>query len=194
MVISMVSVGGKRSQSLAGATNGRRAFGALLALTVQEPLSPEPLFLDFNGVEIATASYLRESVLHFRDAVRRQHSNLYPVVANAKEQVTEELALLIQASRGVLMTCSLDEQGVPSRAVLLGELEPMQKLTFELVNQIGETDASELMRDYNAGKTVKQTAWNNRLSALAELGLVFEVSQGRTKRYRRLFEGGVYGD
>jgi hypothetical protein len=70
----------------------------------------------------------------------------------------------------------------------------MQKLTFELVNQIGETDASELMRDYNAGKSVKQTAWNNRLSALAELGLVFEISQGRTKRYRRLFEGGVYGN
>lgn len=179
---------------MAGSILGRQAFGALLALTVQEPLTPEPLFLDFTGVEIATASYLRESVLHFRDAVRRQRSNLYPVVANAKEQVIEELTLLIQANRGVLMTCSLDAQGVPSRAILLGELEPMQKLTFELVNQIGETDASELMRDYNAGKSVKQTAWNNRLSALAELGLVFEISQGRTKRYRRLFEGGVYGN
>jgi hypothetical protein len=194
MIIPMVSIGGKRSQNMAGSILGRQAFGALLALTVQEPLTPEPLFLDFTGVEIATASYLRESVLHFRDAVRRQRSNLYPVVANAKEQVIEELTLLIQANRGVLMTCSLDAQGVPSRAILLGELEPMQKLTFELVNQIGETDASELMRDYNAGKSVKQTAWNNRLSALAELGLVFEISQGRTKRYRRLFEGGVYGN
>jgi hypothetical protein len=150
--------------------------------------------LDFSGVEIATASYLRESVLSFRDSVRRQRSNLYPIVANANEQVIEELTLLIQAGSDVLMTCSLDEQGVPSCPVLLGDLDPKQKLTFELVNRMGETDASELMRDHSAGESVKQTAWNNRLSALAGLGLVFELSQGRTKRYKRLFEEGVYGN
>jgi hypothetical protein len=73
-------------------------------------------------------------------------------------------------------------------------LDPKQKLTLELVNRIGETDASELMRDHNAGENVKQTAWNNRLSALAEQGLVFEVCLGRAKRYKRLFEEGIYGN
>jgi hypothetical protein len=39
-------------------------------------------------------------------------------------------------------------------------------------------------------KTTAQTAWNNRLSALATLGLVVELSQGRAKRYRPLFAEG----
>jgi hypothetical protein len=36
---------------------------------------------------------------------------------------------------------------------------------------------------------VKQTAWNNRLSALAMSGLVVELSEGRSKRYKPMFEG-----
>jgi hypothetical protein len=190
----MVSASGRKMHFLAGAPAGRQAFGALLAQTVQEPLSPEHLYLDFSDVEIATASYLRESVLHFRDVVRRQRSNLYPIVANANEQIVEELTLLIQINRDALMTCTLDQQGRPIRPTLLGDLDPKQKLTFELVNKIGDTDASELMADHSEGESVKQTAWNNRLSTLAELGLVFELSQGRTKRYKRLFEEGVYGN
>ena len=194
MVISMSAVSGKRSKVLAGAPNGRAAFAKLLTEAVQEPLVPEPLYLDFADVNIATASYLRESVLQFRDTVRRQRSNFYPVVANANTQVIEELTLLIQASNDILMTCAVDDQGTPSQATLIGNLDPKQKLTFELVNQKGETDASELMRDHGADETVKQTAWNNRLAALAGLGLIYELSQGRTKRYKRLFGGAVYGN
>jgi hypothetical protein len=126
--------------------------------------------------------------------VRRQRSNFYPVVANANAQVIEELTLLIQASNDILMTCALDEQGIPSQATLIGNLDPKQKLTFDLVNQKGETDASELMREHGADETVKQTAWNNRLAALAGLGLIYELSQGRTKRYKPLFGGAVYGN
>lgn len=194
MRIDMTTVCGRRQHNLAGAPAGRQALAALLARTPQEPLSPEPLYLDFAGVEIATASYLRESVLRFRDAMRMQGSNLYPLIANANSQVIEELALLIQASGNVLMTCSLDSDGTPQEARLIGDLDPKQKMTFELVNSLGETDASELMRDYGASENIKQTAWNNRLAALSGMGLVFELSQGRTKRYKRLFEKGAYGD
>jgi hypothetical protein len=194
MIIHMNSVGGRRTSLLAGAPAGRVAFAALLTKTIQEPLTPELLYLDFAGVDTATASFLRESVLKFRDTVRMQRSNLYPIVANANEQVMEELTLLIQASGDVVMTCTIDERGDPSHPALLGSLDPKQKLTFELVNRIGETDAAELMRNHNAGDRVQQTAWNNRLSALAEMGLVFELSQGRAKRYRRLFEGDADGN
>ena len=120
MVVSMATVG-KRSKVLAGAPNGRAAFAKLLSEAVQEPLVPEPLYLDFADVDIATASYLRESVMQFRDTVRRQRSNFYPVVANANAQVIEELTLLIQASNDILMTCALDEQGTPSHATLIGQ-------------------------------------------------------------------------
>ncbi len=69
----------------------------------------------------------------------------------------------------------------------LGDLDPKQRVTFDLVCERGETDAAELMRQYGGTKT--QTAWNNRLAALAALGLVVEMSQGRAKRYKPLLQG-----
>jgi hypothetical protein len=86
------------------------------------------------------------------------------------------------------MVCSLDKSGRVHNQRLLGELDPKQRITFELVQKRGETDAGELMRAYGEKeKTKVQTAWNNRLASLAGLGLVIELSQGRTKRYRSLF-------
>jgi hypothetical protein len=193
MIIDMAHLDSKKQTILAGAPNGRRAMGALLAKTTQEPLGPEPLYLDFASVQVATASFLREGVLRFRDAVRSQHSNFYPVVANANEQIIEELSLLAHASNDVLMTCSLSEQGEPMKTGLIGELDPKQKLTFDLVNSLGEANASELMQNQDSNENAKQNAWNNRLAGLANLGLVFEISQGRAKRYKRLFEEESYG-
>ena len=43
------------------------------------------------------------------------------------------------------------------------------------------------MHEHGQGEKVKQTAWNNRLAALANLGLILELNQGRAKRYRTLF-------
>ena len=78
--------------------------------------------------------------------------------------------------------------GQPHQPRIVGELDPKQKLTFDLVRQLRETDAAELMRDHGESeKTTVQTAWNNRLASLANLGLVVEMSQGRSKRYRPLF-------
>jgi hypothetical protein len=64
--------------------------------------------------------------------------------------------------------------------------DPKQKLTFEAVSERGETDAGELMRQNGEGLK-HATAWNNRLSSLATMGLIVEISRGRSKRYRSLF-------
>ena len=47
---------------LAGARAGRRMLGRLLERVGNDPQEPELLFLDFDGVQVATASFLRESV------------------------------------------------------------------------------------------------------------------------------------
>jgi hypothetical protein len=137
-------------------------------------------------VEVATASFLRETVLAFRDTVRRHRSNFYPVIANAAPLVAEELKVLVASHKDVLMLCALDQDGRPHQPQILGELDPKQKFTFDLVQQSGLTDATQLWRENGPKETVK-TAWNNRLAALANLGLVVELSEGRTKRYRPLF-------
>ena len=170
---------------LAGALTGRRILGRLLERVDGEPKSPEPLYLDFNGIELATASFLRECILEFRNTVRRRWTNCYPVVANANDSVTEELCVLL-AQRDVLMLCTLDEKGKPDSPWLLGDLEPKQRVTFDLVRKLGEADAGQLMRSSKDGDQVGQTAWNNRLASLSRLGLLMEMSHGRAKRYRTL--------
>lgn len=188
MKVSMRDIGG--SPVLAGAVNGRAALNRLLAETTVEPDAPGPVFLDFSGVEVATASFLRESVLAFRGIIRGRHSRFYPVIANANESVRDELMELLVPRGDVLMTCVLHENGSVANAAPMGELDPKRRLTFNLVQTHGETDAGALMRRYGESEGLKHTtAWNNRLAALAALGLVVELSHGRAKRYRPLFGG-----
>jgi len=156
-----------------------------------EPETPEPLLLDFARVEVATASYLRESVLEFRNFIRGRKSNFYPVVANAAPDIIDEISELMQNRGDVVMTCTTSEDGRVLQYQHLGKLDPMQKLTFDLVNSEGETTASKLMEIEKGG--IKATAWNNRLAALSNLGLICEQSRGRAKTYRPVFHGGSYG-
>lgn len=177
---------------LAGALSGKSALKDMLSLILVEPNSPDPelAILDFDGIEVATASFLRESVLTFRDVIRGQRSQFYPIVANLNEVVRDELLTLLQLCGGAMMTCTLSKSGDIKDASPLGELDPKQRLTFELVQQHGETDASALMREYGESEGIKHTtAWNNRLTGLVALGLVVERSQGRAKRYGPLVEG-----
>jgi hypothetical protein len=174
---------------LSGALRGQDLLGHLLRATAAEPTSPQPVFLDFMGIDVATASFLRESVLAFRDIVRGRRTLIYPVVANASEAVIEELNELVKSRGGVLMTCQLADDDTVSNPSLIGQLDPKQQLTFDLVRRRGETDAMELMREFGGSEEVGSTAWNNRLSSLVALGLVIEMSFGRTKRYKPLLQG-----
>ncbi|SDF23859.1 hypothetical protein SAMN05444167_1809 [Terriglobus roseus] len=175
---------------LSGALRGQELLAKLLPEAAAEPSSPQPLYLDFFGIEAATASFLRESVLAFRDIVRSRRSTVYPVVANANELVQEDLREVIRSRGGVLLTCSLSMDGTVSAAGMIGELDPKQQLTFNLVCKRGQADAQELMREYGANEPIGVTAWNNRLSSLVALGVLIEdISTGRTKRYRPLLAG-----
>jgi hypothetical protein len=188
MRINMKEVG--KRNVLAGALNGRAALGRLLERAAAEPSAPEPVFLDFEDVEVATASYLRESVVAFRGVIRGRDSLYYPVVANPNDAVRDELLELARTRGDVFMTCALAEDGTVSKTALTGELEAKQLLTFRLVQEHGETDAGVLMREYGEREKLRNaTAWNNRLSSLAALGLIMEVRQGRLKRYRPIFQG-----
>lgn len=193
MRISMRELGG--AEVLAGAPNGQKLLMKLMERTGREPAAPEPVFLDFVSVQVATASFLRESVLAFRDTVRNRRSNFYPVIANANDVVADELRVLVAQHGDVLMLCSLDQNDQVREPRLVGDLDPKQRVTFNLVQKKrGVTDAAELMREHGKNEGVKQTAWNNRLATLASLGLVVELSQGRAKRYRPLFTEVQYGN
>lgn len=181
------------SEVCAGAHLGHEVFVKLLAEVTREPGTPVLVFLDFAKVEVATASFLRESVLAFRGFVRAHRSSYYPVVANANAQVCEEMKMLLDLQGDALLVCDLDNEGRASNVQLLGRLEGKQYQAFELVRERVETDATQLQIEFGEREGVKQTAWNNRLSALAASGLVIETSQGRSKRYRAITGEAVSG-
>ncbi len=188
MRIDMAEIGG--TPVLAGAINGQKGFTRLIECVGAEPDTPTPLFLDFGAVDVASVSYLRESVIAFRDYIRRTKPMYYPVIANANDAVKDDLRELTKAERDVVMTCRLDRRGKASDPAPLGAMDPKQKMTFDLVHKYGETDAARLMEKYgDAEETTTTTAWNNRLAGLANLGLVIVESHGRAKRYRPLLEG-----
>lgn len=173
----------------AGAISGRELLSKLLSLTVREPDVPESVVLDFAGIEVATASFLRESVIAFRNIIRGRRSKFYPIVANLKPVIAEELEDILQARSDAIMSCVTTDDGEFENIQTLGRLEAKQKRVLELVSERGELDAGQLQREFGDSEGVKQTAWNNRLSALATSGLVIEISDGKNKRYKPLFEG-----
>jgi hypothetical protein len=179
--ISMTEIAG--SDVLAKMAFGRSMLRKLLEANEVEPGAPEPVFLDFEAVNAATSSFLRECVLGFRDATRGRRSNFYPVIANADEGVEEELDYLLRGQNDAMLGCLLSDTDRITALHLIGELDPNYRQTFELVMRLGETDAGTLLRDYGGPETVTRTAWNNRLAALSAMSLVVEVSHGRSKRY-----------
>jgi len=189
MILEMARLAG--ATILSGAPSGRQLYAKLVAALPAEPEFPEPLFLDFQNIEVATASFLRESVLAFRTFVRGRKSNFYPAIANPTADVVDELVVLLELLSDVVMTCTVDENGEILRCRHIGKLDPMQQVTFDLVRAHGETTAVKLMETEDSH--VKATAWNNRLVTLSNLGLICEQSHGRTKTYKPLFRGCANG-
>jgi hypothetical protein len=179
----MKTEGGGPPGVLAGSAEGRTFLARMVQKTGRAPAEPEAILLDFTGIEVATSSYLREAVVHLRDMLRSRRSNFYPIVANAGEAVREELTMLLHDHGDAMLACVIDEKGMPQDVEPIGRLERVQQRTFELVVEKGEIGAVEAQALF-PGETATVTAWNNRLAALAERGLVVELSRGRLKRYR----------
>lgn len=168
---------------LAGSLAGQRLLARMIA-EAPRPLMPGPYFLDFKGVSAATASFLRESVVAFRDYCRQRSSFLYPVVANPSEEVREELDFYLRSTNDVMLCCTLGKSERVTDSIFLGGLDQKALVAFDAIRRLGEADASSLRAKFAKTDPVNTTAWNNRLSNLATRGLVIEESKGRTKVYR----------
>lgn len=175
-----------RQTVLSGAIRGRRLLSALVAASPSSA-TPTPAFLDFTRIEIATASFLREAVIGFRDYARQSLPNVYPAVANLAPAVAEELDFFVRARGDVLWSCELDAGDAVVGARLIGDLDPAQRSTFEAALALGAITAPALAARF-ADQRIGATAWNNRLSALAAKGLLVERRQGKSKSFSPLLE------
>lgn len=176
---------------LAGAMNGKFAFAHIIQGLEGNPLSAMPLFLDFQDVQVATASFLRESVFSLKSYLRATGSNYYAVAANVNDLVYDELLMVAHSKNDAIISCRLHDNDQASDIGLVGQLDPKQMITFDLVNRLREADANTLKERY--GEAEKTTAWNNRLAGLAARGLIREFSKGRSKYYKPVVEVGNNG-
>jgi hypothetical protein len=171
---------------LSGAISGRKLLSTLIAETPSSE-APTPAFLDFNEVEIATSSFLREAVIGFRDYARQSLRNVYPAVANLAPAVAEELDFFVRARGDAIWICELGLGDAVINARLMGELDPAQRSTFDAALELGDISAPQLAARF-ADQRIGPTAWNNRLSALSTKGLLVERKQGKTKSFSPLLE------
>ena len=117
MRISLKRIAGGK-KALGGAVEGRRDFAKLLEAVGGEPPVAQPLFVDCEGIELATASYQRETLGSLQGLIRGRRSNHYLVVANASPAVREDLDVLARAGGLAFLTCALDAAGKASKACL----------------------------------------------------------------------------
>lgn len=186
--IDMRKVGGQ--PILSGAAEGKAGFLIIFDKARSEPLEPSPLLLDFARIDVATASYLREAVFALKNVLRTSRSKFYPVVANANNSVREELVVIAEARKDAILSVEISPFDEVTSQTIIGALDPKQATTFERVNELKRTTASEMKEQFGSEDGVAApTVWNNRLAALATQGLILEYAQGRAKFYKPIFVG-----
>lgn len=175
---------------VAGATLGSVVQAKSIALL--RTAADAVVLLDFDGIEAATGSFLREAVLGLRDFCHRSPHGLTLVVANPSDLVTEELDDLLARLRDAVLCCRLDAAGVPAEPFIAGVLEEVQRQTLSAVLEVGTADATLLAAQFST-EPEKKTGWNNRLATLAAKGILRETRRGRAKTYRPAVEGLTLG-
>lgn len=184
--ISIFELGGGL-EVLSGQPRGRLLFSKLVEAVRPED-EPSAIFLDFRGVNVATSSFLRAGILAFRDHCVRMGLNLFPVLANINDDIADDLKVMLEQRGDAFVACDMGDDGPISSIRVVGSLDEKQRITLEAVIREGETDAATLREKHEETEKIGTTGWNNRLSSLAEKGLVVEVKRGRGKMYRPVLE------
>src|ERR1035437_10861936 len=155
----------KRSH-LAGAALGREH--QMLFTRAVNNKRAEILCFDWSGIEVATASYIRQAyipVFAFAGAS--------PVItAGLNQSIHDDLEFALEAEgRPILILQSPDKRGAPE---FLGPLDDAYMQALHALGRRAEASATALFEDFKnrSEYSIGKTAWINRLNRLFEMGLV----------------------
>lgn len=183
-----------------GATLGEEWLQPLVASLVSEAdtlagSSGEVILLDLTGIETATASFLKATIIALlkagqRAAIGEQQLaganvpalpawNIFPCVMGLAADVREELVEVLGSPRLVCLEVLEWDATTIHKARLHGTLErTLWDTLASLISAPSGLTASQLHESHRE-EGINQTAWNNRLSDLFRLRLVRRVRQGR---------------
>lgn len=166
--------------ALAGVSRARQLLAKLISWTAEE--SPKgTLLLDFSGVGDASASFLRESILAFRDYARTYQPELFPVLANIHGVVREEFDSLLIDRGEAMPGCTLAADGTPSKPEVLGVLERGLSQTLGVIRAHGKVTLADLRA---ADADTRPTTWSNRIASLIRQGFVVPSPEPNRRVYR----------
>lgn len=203
---------GAATKLAAGSQTGK-AHARLLLEQISAAKTPESglvVLVDFRGIELATASYVKETVLWLA-MCGRMHAgalgpseqksldwsslyplNVFPAVAYANEEIEHEIDEVF-ARRG--LPCLLAEEVSDDLilvAKVLGLVEPTVARTIQALDGSCEATADDLHRKC-PDDGVNITAWNNRLSELNRIRIARRRKDGKFWRYQPLAGVMKYG-
>lgn len=184
----------------AGATLGGEHFDRIVSeLPPLNGPSEVPMAIDFAGIEDATSSYIKATVLALHQSgrlhakalpaheLREQSTSLRPlnialVVLNATAAVMDCIHEVF-ARRGLAILSGSQLNGDRLEdATLLGELEPAVMEALTLACQFLEFQAADL-HGVQSAKPITVTGWNNRMAEVHGQRLVRRRTEGRTHRF-----------
>lgn len=164
--------------SLTGVSRARTLLSRLIARTADE--QPKGvLILDFDGVGDASASFLRESILAYRDWARAYEPELYPVLANIDDAVREEFNILLRDRGEAMPGCRLGPGGELIAAEVLGALEPGLSETLAVIRQRG----TATLEDLRQASEAKSTTLSNRIASLIRQGFIVTTQEPKRRAY-----------
>lgn len=192
----------KNTASVFGATMGEAHRAPLVCELEADPIARdldgpgEIVVLDFDGIESATASYLKATLLWLLGRSGSAASsvpdaanaplNVYPVVAGLNAEVSGELDELLRGhGRSCLELVRMVGDEILS-ARLRGPLDKTLRETLAILTEAGCATATELHQRYPQERPITVTAWNNRLSDLTTRRLARRTRQGRQWLYQAL--------
>lgn len=168
---------------LQGRLLGRKHFGQTCEILADTPPG-EVVALDFSGVDLMTGSWANEMIVPLYKWASDPRNDIFPILLNLKGRWDEELQLLADWNQQCYLWAKGDR---PSRAKLIGVLDPGQKKTLESVLRYKEITGAELERKHPE-EGIGATAWNNRLKDLHTKRLITRAKRGREQVYSPLME------
>lgn len=180
-----------------GAIQGQDFLRPLLEQLQDDTVDPsasgsELVIVDFSGIESATASFIKATILHLirfsqlaadkptGDAPSKGTSilDIYPSVHALSTDVREELVEVLASQRLVCLEALAWNSQEITEARLFGPLDGPLWTTLQALLESGGATASELHERY-PDERINATAWNNRLADLYRLRLAARVRRGR---------------
>lgn len=176
---------------LAGKSDGLKDYPRLLD-AVEQIRNGETVVLDWEGIELATASYFGATLVTLLRMAMNTELDRYFIVANLNRTSLDELKLVLEFQKIAVLIGDWRE-GKVRRTQVLGTLESPYAETLEALEKLMGASAAELHHAHRSRSGIGKTGWINRLTNLHRMRLIRKERIGREYKFHALSEEKVHG-